>query len=83
MEEKRLLRKPDTLFCIWSYEHEKWWKQGAQGYTPDYRKAGIYSKEAADNIVEKALGNEVAIPVEAVRQAFSVMFLSLVNIPYG
>jgi hypothetical protein len=44
----------EPLYVVWSEEHGAWWAPGAHGYTTSLIKAGRYSKERADAIVENA-----------------------------
>ena len=54
-------------FLIWSIEHDAWWRPGWQGYTRRLDEAGRYTREAADEILERANRvkvNECAIPLD-------------------
>lgn len=49
-------------YVIWSFEHRRWWRPDSEGYTPDLREAGRYSKaEAGDIVTSSILLEEVAI----------------------
>ncbi len=59
------------FFKIWSNEHQAWWRSNQNGYTQNRKKAGIYSKYKALEIVESAniglndVPNEAMIEVQA------------------
>jgi hypothetical protein len=57
---------PAEFYLIWSREHGRWWGPGSWGYTDDFEKAGHYTREQADAIVERGnfVGlNEAIVPV--------------------
>jgi hypothetical protein len=45
---------PETLYVIWSEEHQAWWLPNAAGYTRELVRAGRYSRAAAETIVTEA-----------------------------
>lgn len=49
------------LYRIWSFEHRAWWAASRMGYTQDVKLLGMYTAEEAADIVENAMGGEVAI----------------------
>lgn len=55
-------------FIVWSVEHEAWWMDREDGYTPFRRDAGVYSYKDACRIVASAnrglndTPNEAMIP---------------------
>lgn len=51
---------------IWSGEHGMYWKDNSRGYTNDRSKAGVYSREAAERIIENA-GPSKALEIHPVR----------------
>lgn len=56
------------MFCIWSIEHEAWWRHGAMGYSKDLKDAGIYNLDDTKQILKDANQHknepeEIAIPV--------------------
>ena len=52
------MKRPPIAFSeawiIWSFEHDAWWAANECGYTPKMLAAGVYTKQRADEIVEKA-----------------------------
>lgn len=38
------------MFYIWSYEHQRWWRPQAEGYTSDITEAGLYTSQEAGEI---------------------------------
>jgi hypothetical protein len=45
---------PAEFYLIWSREHRGYWVRGLVGYTDDFEKASHYTREEADEIVERA-----------------------------
>lgn len=41
-------------YLVWSNEHKAWWGHNRHGYVPDIRGAGIYYRDEALSIVERA-----------------------------
>lgn len=54
----------DTLYYIWSLEHEAWWRPERNGYTTDVNEAGLYTREQAADITLDVIppGTEIAVP---------------------
>ncbi len=44
----------NTLWKIWSIEHQSWWNPARKSYTPHRAEAGVYSYEEACEIVRGA-----------------------------
>lgn len=44
-----------------------WWKPARHGYTTGVEKAGRYSKEEAEKIVQEEQGGEIAVPLSTVQ----------------
>lgn len=64
----RLAHAQPQEFCIWSFEHNAWWKPGAWGYTPHAADAGRFSRQSAvDLVLESNLVtvNETLVPAAA------------------
>ena len=51
------------MYYLWSFEHGAFWAPNRDGYTTDVRLAGTYTTAIAEQIVESARGNEVALAV--------------------
>ena len=66
------MNKENTLWLLWSIEHQAWWKPDFLGYTTQRAMAGKYSYAVAVNIVLYAnIGkhdkpNEAMIPYEKI-----------------
>lgn len=45
---------PLDSYLVWSNEHRAWWRPGHQGYTPNYKDAGRYSRKEALTICQMA-----------------------------
>ena len=58
----------ESLWLIWSIEHNGWWCPMSRGYTEQRRNAGIYSFEEACKIVKDANIGENNVPNEAMIQ---------------
>ena len=56
-------------WLIWSIEHQGWWAANRCGYTRKVQDAGVYSRDAALEIVRHSnlvSFEECAIPLECV-----------------
>jgi hypothetical protein len=62
------MKTPQSMFLIWSFEHDAWWAPERCGYTKDIAKAGMYSLEEAGQICIDAsysgVAQEVMLPAE-------------------
>jgi len=78
----RSQKNTDERFIVWSNEHRAFWREGFAGYTSDVRQAGVYSRDQAVGIAEKAapgsyldhldgtfVPNETLLPVAVAAQA--------------
>lgn len=54
------------LYLIWSNEHRAWWRPDSFGYSPDIRGAGVYSRNEARDICDKATFDWTHAPNEIV-----------------
>ena len=57
-----------TLYLIWSYEHQAWWRPWGSGYTKDLKEAGRYEYLEARDICFKA--NQYSNRIEEKMVAF-------------
>lgn len=64
--EAKLKQVADTRCLIWSHEHSAWWGPCSQGYTTNLTLAGIYSREEAIEIVDRATLDWTKAPNEVV-----------------
>jgi hypothetical protein len=56
----------DTIYLIWSFEHQSWWAPDEWGYTDNMAMAGRYSLGRAVEICLKAninMANEAIVPL--------------------
>lgn len=49
---------------IWSLKRAAWWEWHSHGYTEDIKKAGLYSREQAQEIIENTHGENEMREVE-------------------
>lgn len=59
----------ESLYLIWSIEHQAWWLPNHNGYTDEPFKAGQYNIIEARQILAQAnlvMTNEAMIPIECV-----------------
>ncbi len=55
----------NSMWLIWSNEHNGWWLPASHGYTQSRERAGAYSFEEAKKIVREANITLQDVPNEA------------------
>lgn len=66
----------ETMWLIWSNEHNGWWAPARQGYNRERKRAGRYTFKEALEIVENANAgaddcpNECMVREDAFKYAF-------------
>jgi hypothetical protein len=62
----------DTRYAIWSWRKKQWWGADHAGYTSHVSGAGLYSRQAASEIMFNELpGQNVAIDESLLKNHFS------------
>lgn len=65
-DPSRIFALDESVYLIWSIEHEAWWAPNELGYTSVINEAGWYLVDDAKRILQHANSNEIneiAIPL--------------------